>query len=333
MNWTAIVYFLPMFILFFGLSNRRPIRGLAIFFGSMSLFLIGGLRFEVGYDYSEYVWRLSENLPPREPLSFIIFQLSRLVGVFEVYFLVYAFLTIIVIYDIARRSGNVWILINYIALPWFFHESFSAIRQGLSISFSVAAYYYYINRANTPFLAYAILSALSHFAAIPFIMALLVLNGSDSRAVRAVLVLVLFIVAYFFDEIYGMLVEQVSILRFYSSGTQFGLGQFILLLMLVFVAGGSVRIRDHELILWMSVLIFYICLTLNFALSRFAWYFFVPLLWVQWEMIFRRVRLRGGWKLVPYCALCVLIGVNLQVKSADDRNSLVPYQTIIAAHW
>ena len=333
MHWTAIVYFIPVFILFFGMSNRKYIRHLAIFFCSISLVVIAGLRFEVGFDYSVYLWRLSENIPPREPLSELIFKASRSTGVFETYFLIYAVLTIAILYDVARRSDNAWILINYVALPWFFHESFSAIRQGLSISFSVAAYYYYIRRENSPFLAYAILSILSHFAAIPFVMMLLFLNASNGRVVRAILVFVLCIVAYYFNYIYELLVDQITILRFYSSGTQFGMGQLALLLLLVFVAGGSVRIRDHELILWVGVLVFYICLTLDFALSRLAWYFFVPLLWIRWDMILRRVRLKGVWKLLPYCGLCVLIGVNLFVKSADDRNSLVPYHTIIGAHW
>ena len=333
MHWTSIVYFIPMFILFFGMSNRKNIRHVAIFFGSISLVVIAGLRFEVGFDYSEYLWRLSENIPPREPLSVLIFQLIRAAGVFELYFLIYSLFTIGILFDIARRSGNAWIIINYVALPWFFHESFSAIRQGLSISFSVAAYYYYIRRENSPFLAYGLLSILSHFAAIPFVMTLLFLNASSGRIIRVVLVFLLCIVAYYFDYIYELLADQIGILRFYSSGTQFGAGQLVLLLLLVFVAGGSVRLRDHELILWVGVLVFYICLSLDFALSRLAWYFFVPLLWIQWDIIFRRVRLKGFWKLLPYCGLCVLIGVNLLVKSTDDRNSLVPYQTIIGTLW
>ena len=329
MIWSISVYFLPMLAISFGLSNNLNIKLLSIITTSIIIFLILGMRYDVGNDYSEYIWRLNQNIPPREPLSHLIFYIARWLGSNDVFFMIYALLTAMMLCMVSVREKNIWIVMNYISLPWFFHENFSAVRQGLSIVLMIVSYYHFKKYNDLRSLAFGLLAISAHYAATPFVLLLCLLSINSSKVLKTFIFIILLIILINIEQIFLGLRNHLSILNFYSDGASFGFGQFVLLCLLVTIASGASNSRDQSFILWVGVIIFYITMSINSALSRLAWFFIIPLLWYDWGTLMKYVRLRGTDKLSVICVLSFLIAVNLSIKSLDKRNSLVPYQTII----
>lgn len=331
---SALIYLTPLCITLFGAFGDPDVRRRYIFLACISIFFILAMRLNVGYDYGEYLFRLSENIPPREPIAQLIFYFSRWTSIYPIYFAINALISIVLLYRVAKKENNIWIIINYIAIPWFFVESFSAVRQALSMVLAVAAYHHFNKKENFQFLAFAGLSASAHFASIPFLIMLGMLNFNYSKYLTYIYFFIISIVTWVFLNLnfnLTIILENLAVLQYYTNGRTFGLGQLILAAILVVVSSGSIRTRNSSLILWVGLLIFAVCLNIDSALSRLAWFFFVPYLWFDWRLIFGWVRLDGVTRLFPFLGLGALLLVYLWFKSTDELNSLIPYQSYLSA--
>jgi len=328
---SVLIYLTPLWITVLGAFGRPAKRQQYIFFACISIFLILALRQNVGYDYGEYLFRLSENIPPREPIAQLLFYFSRWTSIYPLYFVFNALISIFLLYRVAKREDNIWIIINYITLPWFFVESFSAVRQALSIVFAINAYHHYSKKEHFWFFTFGILSACAHYAAIPFILILSILNLSDKYS-RYIFLFVfsIFLWSFFNDAILSLFIQNIGVLRYYSNGTSFGFGQLVLAIIMIVISTGAIGSRNSSKILWIGLIIFIICLSIDSALSRLAWFFFIPLLWFDWRLVFGRIRLTGAIRLFPILFLSALLLTYLWVKSADELNSLIPYTSYLS---
>ena len=123
----------------------------------------------------------------------------------------------------------------------------------------------------------------------------------------------------------------IPILIYYSTPSEFGIGQLILASFLVLACHGSMRIKDSSTVLWIGLILLFGLREIDFGLSRLSWFFFIPLLWYDWNRIFGIIRINREFKAIPISALFLLLVVNLYFKSADPRNSFFPYKSHLSS--
>lgn len=112
------------------------------------IFVFSAFRYNVGWDYEQYYWTIVYNLDTNivsrgELLTIGLVELSRNLGIANIYFFLNSFLTIfLVALVIDNYSKDKWMsILVFIAFPLFFLNSLSVIRF-----FSALAIVFFFNK-------------------------------------------------------------------------------------------------------------------------------------------------------------------------------------------
>ena len=171
MTFYLLYYIIIGFIFAIGYISKKK------FFTYLSLFiivLISGFRYEVGYDYPNYVsFFLGYGLEHSEPLFiFILFLLRNIWDDPQIMFFTFSLATILITYKAIKKLGNserIGIMI-YLLIPGLYLNSFSIVRQSIAISLFFLGIFYLYENKKIKYWIIGIIAVLLHFSAIiPFI--------------------------------------------------------------------------------------------------------------------------------------------------------------------
>lgn len=159
-----------MFLLLIDNFNKQK-NSLIRYFLLFLIIVVSGTRYEVGYDYYNYVNYYSIWLPYNlEPLFIYLVQLEQLItDNYQILFLTFSFLTISVIYyAITKYTKYIKTsFLFYLLIPGLYITSFSTLRQSLAMAFFFLAMYFLLYPKNKfKYVFYSVISVLLHYSAI-----------------------------------------------------------------------------------------------------------------------------------------------------------------------
>ena len=333
MNISSLfIYTSPLAFIFLAFSTKSAHRDLCVICAALLLFLILALRIDLGFDYSNYVDILNSSTACYHGITACaISDIARSLNSSILFFAIYALLTISCILYVTLSEKSPVILLNFMCLPWFYIESFTIIRQELSIAFAVVAYFYF-QKSNklVQLLFFSCLSVSTHISSLPFVMLLFGLRYFGKHMILRKMVLVFILgLSALVHLVFDLLLEFYPLLQFYSNGTSFGLSLFGLAVLLFLFSYRSISSKDSNYILLVGLFAYAGTLVIDSSLARLAIPFLIPLLWYKWDIIFNIIYLK---KLQVYFAViaCIfLFTIMMKVKSGDENSSLIPYTSFI----
>lgn len=138
------------------------------------ILLVSGLRYEVGYDWFNYVSFFEGiSLDRIEPLFGLTINLLSLISDEPaLFFFFYSTLIILVTYVAIRKltTSHRTALMIYLLIPGLYLNSFSIIRQSIAISLFFLGIYYLFENRKKEYFSLAVVAVLFHYSAIiPFL--------------------------------------------------------------------------------------------------------------------------------------------------------------------
>lgn len=168
------IYFFIVFVEVLAYGNYRiggrKRSSLLPYIGFLVLFLVIGLRFDIGADYSQYYTNFQKALQrgdelEYEPLNNILFKLLRFTESPQFIIASYALVTLLLAFHTIREySNNLYIgILTYTAL--FYLGIFSTMRQGLAASIVLSSYPFLRNNQYWKYFLICIVASLFHYSA------------------------------------------------------------------------------------------------------------------------------------------------------------------------
>lgn len=139
------------------------------------IILVSGLRYEVGYDYFNYVsFFKGRGTDSMEPLSKLaIFTLSQLFNNPLSMFFFFSLATLSITYISIEKftTSPRMALMIYLLIPGLYLNSFSILRQSIAISVFFLALYYLFKNEKTKYFVLSMVAILFHYSAVfPFLL-------------------------------------------------------------------------------------------------------------------------------------------------------------------
>ena len=330
---SLFIYLIPYILLFFAkIENEKEIIGLNNFivgiYVCVILFFILALRFNVGFDYGEYRnLYLSSTFDRFEPISRLVFIVASNLGRFEFLFVFFALLTITPIWLSFLKQKKISILIVYISLPFFYLESFSIIRQAASLSFCILGYAYFIERDKKAMLFFFIAVGL-HYSAVVFLVYTIML-WCDSSKVKMLVLFALSMLVFLISPIFDYLLQHFPTLFFYQSGTSFGVNSLLLVCFIFLLSLNKFDSVEHYYIIFCGIIVNLMLLNFDSVLTRMAWFFYIPLIFLRWSHLFYVVKVNS---VIAFSLMLLSVAIYLYtiyLKSQFTHGPLVPYYSII----
>ena len=320
-----IVYLIPFLLYVLSQFDLRY-RGMFIFLISLSLFLTLALRYNIGYDYNNYTdIYYSYSLEKIELIPKYILDFSFSFKDHRYFFFIYSLSTIYFIYKSAIQSNNIYFLVLYIALPGFFIESFTLIKQSLALSLVIYGYAMKENK-NKNYYFPLVFACLTHLTALPFVLFFLTYNRFVS--LRKTIVLSIIILIQFLVFALEYLSEYLPNINFYNGDESYGYKMFIfyLLFFLFFSKKLYKTNRDNFIIIILGLILFFYTNQIYYVYNRVAYYFFIPFLFLGYKELLK-INKRALFTLILF--VLFIISLNLKTFPNGDHGSMIPYKTIL----
>lgn len=325
-----IVYLVP-FILFILFKIFKTKESIIISIISLYCFLLLSFRENVGFDYHQYKYFYINEIVPQELISKIITQFSFLFNDYHMFFLIFAFITILPIWYVSKKLNSSYFLLSYILIPCFFIESFSLIRQSASMSIMILAYYMFKTN-NKFYLILMISSILIHQSAFLFFIIFLIFNFSHKH-IRIIITLLLFILLINLNIITPYLIQHIPKLEWYLNNTnQFG-STIALIYGIIYLFSAYKTYKYNNLdffILTFGIILLNILIYIDGVLIRLSYYFLIPLIFAK-DTFLPTMRL-NTYKVNNMFFLFLMFGLYigmLIVKSKVEFGPLIPYSTFL----
>lgn len=321
------MYLAPAIVIW--LASLWSTRGRALVFGAVCAFLILALRDRIGYDYLQYWGLYEQRLLPREPIAALIAGLSFLANDYRVFFALYAALIIGVAWVGSRDFGENATFANFILLPWFFLESFSILRQSLSLALAFVAYVAIVRGQRRRSIFWIAAAVLTHFSAFPFALAVIGMTFVVRPIVRLLIIPLCAALGSLFLPTIINLVDSplLPTLAFYRGENAFGLGLVIYsALLLLCSLGDSVRRNERIALVSAGVIASLGAIAVDAVIARVGYFFFIPLLLVDWTRWFGGIRFRFS---PIYVGLVTAFLYFVFLRSGLFPGSMVPYKVIL----
>lgn len=164
-SYYSIILFLLVIDYYF--SNKKMFLYIAL----LIILLVSGTRFEVGYDYLNYVNYYTNWLPDNlEPLFILSIKLQKVItNNYQIMFFTYSLFTMLFMYSgITKYTKYIKTsLLFYLLIPGLYLTSFSTLRQSIAISiFFFAVYFLVFRNQKSKFIFYGVVASLFHYSAV-----------------------------------------------------------------------------------------------------------------------------------------------------------------------
>ena len=320
-----IVYLIPFFLYALSQFDTRN-RGIFIFLISLSLFLILALRDNIGYDYINYTdIYYSYSLEKTQLIPKYILNFSFLFKDHHYFFFIYSFSTIYFIYKSAIKNNNIYFLVLFIALPGFFIESFTLLKQSLALSLVIYGYVMKENK-NKNYYFPLIFACLTHLSALPFV--LFFLAYSIFVSLRKTIVLTIIILLQFTVLALEYLSEYLPNINFYSGDESYGYKMllFYLLFFLFFSKKLYKTNCDSFVIILLGIIFFFYVNQIYYVYNRIVYYFFIPFLFLDYKELLK-INKKFLFTLILF--ILFIVSLNFKTYTSGDDGSMIPYKTIL----
>lgn len=295
---------------------------------SLLAFLLLALRIDNGYDYANYVSLYDSNQLPSEYISSIITQITFLFNDSKYYFLIFGFCTILLIRSAAIKNNSLLILLSYLLLPGFYIESFTLIRQSLSIALVIYGLSLF-NSDNKYFYLAIIASTLIHFTSILFVITFfLILLFNKNSLSKIIICFSVILISFNVAEISSILIQSFPKINLFDGSNKYGYSQLLFYLFLFVVLGQSI-FKLKKLFYYITLIglfLTFILISYDGVFIRLCYYFFTPFLFLKWDNILKFKIKNYIWILIliPF----FIIGLN-QKTFYKNPNSMIPYKTFL----
>ena len=196
--WPYILIFLTIMLSSYFKSKYQS---LIIF---LALFLFSALRFDVGWDYTEYVGIIKSGIDNisntrLEPLAKFILQTGAYLEFYPIVFIIFSFLTLYFVHkSITRYSSNhalSWLV--FYCLPLFFLASLSTIRQSVATAIILFSFKYIYEKKHLKFLLLIWISTLLHYSSIIGLLLIFICKKPFNKTTNIILIFSSFILSEF----------------------------------------------------------------------------------------------------------------------------------------
>jgi hypothetical protein len=216
--WPYILIFLTIMLSsYFKSKNRSSIINF------VALFLFSALRFDVGWDYTEYVGIIkggfdSVSNTRIEPLSKFILQIGAYLEFYPIVFIIFSFFTLYFVHkSITRYSSNValsWLV--FFSLPLFFLASLSTIRQSVATAIVLFSFKYIYEKKHLKFLLLILISTLLHYSSIIGLLLIFICKKPFNKITNTILIFSSFLLSEFlFNSLEIFLNTDISLIKRY----------------------------------------------------------------------------------------------------------------------
>lgn len=315
-------------------ENRKP--KWVIYLGYLFLIFVSCFRFDVGWDYPNYfetIWPTLniESISILEPGSQGIILLAYYLGSPVYIFLIYALLTLLLIFiSFAKFSKNLFISI-LIYITFFYLSSLSTIRQGLALAIIMYCIHYLFNLKYIKYIGGCIIAMMFHSSALVAILFLPLYILSNRKTLFPIyigtLISFLFLFKLVVSLIFPRYVSYILNLDEYSGGNLVMIFMVILVTTLLYIVYKYGRVIDYKLII-----IPMIGCILPFVFGghiggRISSYFIVPICYIIPNILSYR---SANLIFKPFVFICVVyFMLNIYIDSMNPvKTQYIPYKIV-----
>lgn len=322
---SVILYCTPFFgALLSDLTQSIVTKRALIFAAGLICFMILACRDGVGWDYAHYKFLIESRLIESfDYIPFLMAEQAIYWDSVEVFFTLAALTAIAPVTFVCLKRDNALPLICYIALPVFFFESFSVVRQSTAIGFSILAYHYFL-AGQRKFIIFSLVAILCHKAASLFAF-MLIATWFGGTWVLVITGFGMILAGVIFTYLFPTLLIFLPNLIFYNQGVSFGVLSIAFWILWVIVFFDSRDDRRHYLIIACGVLMSVSLISLDSVFVRLAWFWFIPALFMSYKRIFGFVRVP---RLLVHFSAFIVFSLTLFLKASLTQGALIPYQSV-----
>jgi transmembrane protein EpsG len=322
---------------------------LMFFFLFIALFLVAGLRWKVGTDYSNYeaVFSRIQTLDFKDILNFnteygytlFTWVILKISPEYQLVFLAFSFFTIgIIVLSIREYSTSfTFSIILYITTMSYF-GSFNGIRQWLASAIIFFAYRYIITSNFKKYLTFVIIAALIHNSALIMLPIYFLVKRKSMNKMNLIIIGAFVLSSLFFDQFIQLLISSLDGTKYNEYDTWFeeaGREAHFLRFAVVSIPTliGYIfykKLRNHRVdidtLLNMSLLntMFMFLALNNYIFARFTIYFeLYNLLLIP---LFAKLSNAKTNRFIAYFIICCYFVYMFLLLPVDSN--LLPYQTI-----
>ena len=196
------------------ITEGLKINGLTAIF--IIIFLFSALRFDVGYDYSNYYWLIESNIKYFDDqinrIEFLprqLIYLSNFIGFYQFFFIVTSFLITYFFYKTIKKHSldKTLSVLIFVCFPLFFFMSLSVVRQYVAISLVFFGYKFIKDRKFWKYLFLILFATLIHKSAI---IALPIYFLFGDFVINKKAILFIYVLGFFSSEIIAFLITFSS---------------------------------------------------------------------------------------------------------------------------
>lgn len=176
--------------------------------------IIGGLRYNVGTDYMNYLKFYINN--QKIDFGFNLFSIiTRIIGNSKCLFFLYNFFTLLFIFlGFNNLKRNYRTFSYFLFLFLFYTTSFNAIRQMLAVSIVFYSYKYIIKSNPLKYILFIIFSSLFHNSSLLFLPVYPIINN-NSKTIKYIAILILLILVYNYESLLSFL-TNINLFQHYE---------------------------------------------------------------------------------------------------------------------
>lgn len=320
-----------------------------IFFAAAVLLtvFVAGFRFEVGYDWFNYVSFYSIGMQDlMEPFFALSIKLLNLISSdFSLMFFSYSLATISVLLLTIQRFTNYpkTSFLLYLLVPSYFITSFSILRQGLAlVIFLYALSFLLINNSKLKFTLISIVSIMFHYsAAVPFIIIILgqKLFYKNYKTIYYALIVTISWVLYYSNiapKLLNLAYGRYAAYTDYTisvSSVKIAVINLFIFILIAFKKNYIKGVADTHML---NLLVFGTLITNVFAdfvpMTRLSYYFYIVQIILVPKLIYsaKNYSIRISFLLVFLLYYCLMFAYTLNIDSnLDQYPKLTPYKNLL----
>lgn len=227
-----ILIILVLGFLFYSFKFTNYRDSIFLCFAFIQLFLISGMRYEIGIDFINYrgTFRLVQNLSNlSELLDFSkvtnleigYLLLNKIVGFFTVnpqwIFIISSLIILVFIFiSIKNYSSNVWLSVYLFSVGQYLY-SFNVVRQFIAVSLIFYSYKFIKERKFIKYLLFIAIASTFHISALILLPLYFILNINFNKKKMLIAAFIGAIIVIFFDQIISII--QLFLYSNYKKGT------------------------------------------------------------------------------------------------------------------
>lgn len=312
-------YILP-FIFILPAVFKPRLLGYCIFAVYLSLVAIGALRYDIGFDYLQYQKLFHTDYWFVEPLSNLLFFLTRVFDNALLMFAVFSLLTYSFVCLSSYKSKNLWVLFSYLCLPFYFIESFGLLRQSLAIAICIYAYSLEKTHSKKSYF-FVVIACAFHLSALAYFIAQLAYVFLKKIPVYSFFLgsLIFAIITKYF---YGTISLIYGKLAFYSGQNTYGEKMFVFCILLFALSFFLPTNKKSKYLFCIALYFSFLSILVDAVYIRFVPYFFIPLLFIDWK-----ISKNNCFKPFVVFFYIIVFMISIYIKSNSSEGAIIPYKT------